>query len=198
MRSPCYLGRVGFLKRKGEVRFRNIEIKELLPEKAIGAAANNDGLAAARPAQRAEENGKPKLAVLAEAPSKPPPAKDAFQPGSVWKGTYTRRASDNPNEGREPAVLTVLERDGKTFKARFEIQAGENTQDREVTGTIGKGVIRWFAKDVKVLGGPKGHQGQDHVGKMRGRHIDLSYSGTAIYNSGVTVRGEVRLELDTH
>ena len=72
------------------------------------------------------------------------------------------------------------------------------TQDREVTGTIEKGVIRWFAKDVKVLGGPKGHQGQDHVGKMRGRRIDLAYSGTAIYNSGVTVRGEVRLELDTH
>ena len=47
-----YLGRVGFLKRKGEVRFRNIEIKELLPEKAIGAAANNDGLAAARRATR--------------------------------------------------------------------------------------------------------------------------------------------------
>ena len=60
------------------------------------------------------------------------PKADPFAEKSVWVNTGTVRQ-----------VLTVTERKGETFRARFEIGAGI---DRDVSGTV---------KDVKVSCSPK-------------------------------------------
>jgi hypothetical protein len=88
---------------------------------------------------------------------------DAFQPGTVWKGT-TEVGVYNLRGSREsmrtiPATLTVLERDGSSYKARFE----EGRTILEVRGTITRGIVRWSTKDVKVI---QGAAGFDHTGRL--------------------------------
>lgn len=84
-----------------------------------------------------------------------------FQTESVW-------VSDTPKR-----VLTVTERRGETFRARFAI--GEDV-DREVTGTIKGNRLSWYAKDVRVVKGdnPGGdNHGTIIIDKNEGFRIDF-------------------------
>jgi hypothetical protein len=73
---------------------------------------------------------------------------DPFKANSVWvDGTR---------------ALTVLERRGETFRARFVIGT---TIDREVTGTIKDGKVAWLSKDVRPLKGGAGGDNQATITK---------------------------------
>ncbi len=54
-------------------------------------------------------------------------------------------------------TLTVLERKGETFHARFVIG---NSLERMVTGTVKDGKVSWLAKDVRVIKGGPGADNQ--------------------------------------
>jgi hypothetical protein len=73
---------------------------------------------------------------------------DPFQPNSVWV-----------NDKNAKFVLTVTERTGAIFKARFEI--GANL--REITGTVKDGKVEWFARDVVTI---RGNVGKDNHGTI--------------------------------
>ncbi len=79
------------------------------------------------------------------ATSTPIDARDPFQPKSIW-------FSDNPRH-----VLTVIERKGAMFRARFEV--GPNIT-RMIKGTVKDGKVDWFAKDVRAIRGKVG--GDNH------------------------------------
>jgi len=78
-----------------------------------------------------------------------------FQVRSVW-------VSDNP-----AMSLTVTERRGGTFRARFLI--GEKI-DRDVIGTIKDNKLTWLGKDAKAL---KGTPGNDNYGTITNDQIDF-------------------------
>jgi len=80
---------------------------------------------------------------------------DAIRPNSVWEAAHGMK-------------LTILERNGGTFRAR--LQAGKS--DREVSGTVKGDTISWLAKDVRATsGGPGG----DTFGTIRGGTIDFTW-----------------------
>jgi hypothetical protein len=82
-------------------------------------------------------------------PAPKPPAStspvDPFRAKSVWIND------------EQKMNLTVLERKGETFRARFVIGP---TIDREVTGTVKDGKLSWLAKDVKAVNGNGGGDNQ--------------------------------------
>jgi len=90
----------------------------------------------------------PPVAKAAGAPA------DAIQPNSVWVG--------------EKLTLTILERTGDTFRARFET----GNAVREITGTVKDNKISWLAKDVHAVRGDAGH---DNFGTIIGNRIDFTY-----------------------
>jgi pimeloyl-ACP methyl ester carboxylesterase len=80
---------------------------------------------------------------------------DAIQPNSVW-------------EDGQGVTLTILERNGGTFRARFH----SGKADREVTGTVKDDTISWLAKDVRAIsGGPGG----DNFGTITDGKIDFTW-----------------------
>jgi poly(3-hydroxybutyrate) depolymerase len=80
---------------------------------------------------------------------------DAIQPNSVWQ------------DGRS-TTLTILERNGNTFRARVETRNAV----REVTGTVKDKTISWLAKDVRAIsGGPGG----DNFGTITDGKIDFTW-----------------------
>jgi hypothetical protein len=68
-------------------------------------------------------------------------AQDLFRPGSIWDG-------ENPQGG-----LKVVQRQGDRFVAEF--QRGDDV--KQIKGTILDGKITWYARDVEVLQGERGH-----------------------------------------
>ncbi len=89
---------------------------------------------------------------------------DAFEVGSVWNG--------------EPEIqkfkLTVLERSGRRFKAKFE----SKNWVREVSGTVNGSSVAWKAKDVRAI---KGGAGGGNLGTIvrddEGMRIDFAWRG---------------------
>ncbi|WP_372894763.1 hypothetical protein [Stieleria sp.] len=79
---------------------------------------------------------------------------DAFQVDSVWNG------SDSMSKGFK---LTVLERDGGRFKARFE----STRWVREVSGIATDSFVSWNSKDVHAI---KGSAGGDNQGTIVSDH----------------------------
>ena len=107
------------------------------------------------------------LKVLPNAATAPA---DAIQPGSSW-----RNNSDD--------VLTIVERNGDTFCARFEHR---KAFIRELSGHVRGNQISWLAKDVRAV---RGGQGGDNVGTIVGDKIDLTWDnndGKGVH-SGVTL-----------
>ena len=102
---------------------------------------------------------------------------DPFQEKSVWASAALEVEH----------VLTVTERKGDTFKARF---VGKDYWDRAVSGTIMDGKVVWLAKDVVAV---KGNQGLDNYGTLvtdeKGERIDF------VYKSGNDVKGMFTLRL---
>jgi serine/threonine protein kinase len=100
-------------------------------------------------------------------PPRAPPASagpDLFQKGSVWKGVL------HHGKGNHPATLTVLDRDGETFRARLDLKGPEIVRVIK-KGTIKNGAIRWAIKDVDVTAGRS--PGQDVTGIVAGPRITL-------------------------
>jgi hypothetical protein len=91
---------------------------------------------------------------------------DAFQPGSVWRGKTDITVIGTTEKHSTAATLIVLERNGSSFKARFE----DGTAIREIRGTIDKGAIGWRATNVTAIQGGQGH---NTGGKLRGTAIVL-------------------------
>jgi hypothetical protein len=100
-----------------------------------------------------KELGKLREGSLAVTPA------DPFQPKSTW-------VNDKPK-----MTLTVIERKGNTFRARFV--AGD-TIEREVRGTIKDGKVSWLAKDVRALKGGPGHDNHGTFDK-EGEKIDFTF-----------------------
>ena len=97
---------------------------------------------------------------------------DHFTVGSSWK-------SDD-----RPIVLTVTERNGKTFRAKFL----DNVDEREVVGQVAASdTISWLAKDTKAL---KGNAGHDNVGTIssNGTRIDFTFGAGAKVKGKYTLR----------
>jgi hypothetical protein len=96
---------------------------------------------------------------------KRPIAGDAFRVRSVWKG----------ESKFEDFKLTVLERSGGRFKAKFESKGWV----REVSGTASGNSVSWKGKDVRVV---KGNAGGDNQGTIvrddRGIRIDFTWRGS--------------------
>jgi serine/threonine protein kinase len=111
---------------------------------------------------------------------------DAFQPGTVWKGTGDQ-VIDGKTLPPRPIMLTVLSREGKTFSARQEY----DKVVREIHGTIERGVVRWLRKDVRVLQGEG--PGYDHEGKLSGNDLELLTEGA--FPDGRPFRVVIKLHL---
>jgi hypothetical protein len=73
---------------------------------------------------------------------------DPFQPKSIWFTDEPRR------------VLTVTQRKGAIFQARFEVGPSIT---RMITGTVKDGKVDWFAKDVRAI---RGKVGDDNHGTV--------------------------------
>ncbi len=80
---------------------------------------------------------------------------DAIQPGSIWRD--------------DDKTLTILERKGDTYRARFE--TGSKIV-REVGGPVKGNTISWLAKDVHAI---SGNQGGDNFGTINGDKIAFVY-----------------------
>jgi hypothetical protein len=98
------------------------------------------------------------------APPAPAAGPDLFQKGSIWKGVLHHA------RGNHPAVLTVLDREGETFRARLDLKNPDNIRVIK-KGTIKNGAIRWSVKDVDVTAGRS--PGQDVTGIVAGPRITL-------------------------
>ncbi len=109
---------------------------------------------------------------------KPPAAPaDPFAEKSVWVNTGTIRQ-----------VLTVIERKGENFRARFEVGTAI---DREVSGQVKGGKVSWLAKDVKAATGlPGGDNAGTLVRDKEGDRIDFAWQqGTA--SGAFTLRRQI-------
>lgn len=107
-------------------------------------------------------------------PDLPPPATNAvdpFQPGSVWVGGFVNKLK-----------LTVLERRGEAFTARFELGT---RLVREMQGVVNGNRVSWPGKDVGangvgiLNGDTNGMISRDQTGNK----IDLEWRCTAMKGS---------------
>jgi hypothetical protein len=70
-------------------------------------------------------------------------------------------------------VLTIIERQGEKFRARFVI--GTNVV-REVNGTVKDGKVLWLAKDVQPIKGGAGVDNEGTINKdAKGFYLDFSW-----------------------
>ena len=97
---------------------------------------------------------------------------DALQPGTIWIGKRFHFMDGTKKPKEASATLTVRERTGETFRARYVV--GDSI--REISGTIKDGQIGWFADDVRVV---KGARGLSHLGMIRGEQITITFSGNS-------------------
>ena len=93
-------------------------------------------------------------------------------------------------DDKQANVLTVIERKGDTFRARFEVGGGGIV--REVTGVVKDGKLSWLAKDVRAIKGRPGDDNQATITSDKdGDLLDFTYS-----NNGRTL-GAFVLRLKT-
>jgi hypothetical protein len=138
-------------------------------------------LAAALPRCRIEWDGavvEPKAdAATTNAPTADGiPALDPFQPKSIWVGNK-----------KPKLVLTVTERNGASFRARFVVGPGIT---RMINGTVKDGKVDWFAKDVIAI---KGHVGDDNHGTIASD--DLGDKIDFVWGQGSEIKGQFTLRL---
>ncbi len=101
-------------------------------------------------------------------------AADAFTAGAVWVN-HARRIT-----------LTVLERDGERFRARFQIAGAV---DREVTGEVKGDSVSWLAKDARAFRGSAGGDNSGVFGKDRnGSKIDFTWRSANGAHGSYTLR----------
>ena len=102
------------------------------------------------------------------------PQTDAFSAKSVW-------VNDTKNH-----VLTVTERKGEKFTARFEV--GDKIV-REVSGTIKDGKLEWLAKNVRAVSGGAGGDNHGTLEKDKsGNKIEFVWREDSGANGTFTLR----------
>jgi hypothetical protein len=104
------------------------------------------------------------------------PAIDLFQPKSTWVGNKKPRL-----------VLTVTERKGANFRAKFAVGPGIT---RMISGTVKDGKVDWFAKDVIAV---KGRVGDDNHGTIASD--DLGDKIDFVWGPGSEIKGKFTLRL---
>ena len=88
---------------------------------------------------------------------------DVVQAKSVWSSEF----------GGATHVLTIIDRQGDTFRARFEIAIkGKAIIIRDVTGPVKGNQISWLAKNVHAT---KGKPGGDNFGTIDGDRIEFRW-----------------------
>lgn len=133
------------------------EVSERVP-KLIGGGAKQT------PHEIKNLTGKPPLLAGADE-SEGAKGGDAFRANSVWENQASKLR------------LTVLEREGETFRARFVIGDDRNPLIREVAGTVRNGKVSWLARNVRALRGGVGGDNVGTLGKDRdGDKIDFAYT----------------------
>ncbi len=118
-----------------------------------------------------DKNGKT-LAKVGPAPIK----SDPFVVNSVWTGM----------EGGVKQTLTVLERNGEKFKARYVADLGPII--REVRGTVKDGKIEWFARDAVAISGNAGGDMIGTLGEEDGKPILITKWKMGQKEGGTTLR----------
>jgi len=99
---------------------------------------------------------------------------DPFQVKSVW-------VSENPTR-----TLTVLERKGETFRARFVLL---EKNEFEFTGTVKEGKVVWFLKDVRIIRGTAAGDNLGTIGSDKfGDKIDFVFRGIKGGTGSYTLR----------
>gem|GEM_PF-6456696 len=104
-------------------------------------------------------------------------AKSPFQPKSAWVGD------------KSGLILTVVERNGETFRATLISPDGKI--QRVITGTVKGNQVAWLAKDMRVIKGGSDHR-HDTLGTIssgpKGDRIDIVWrdakggSGKGVYH----------------
>ena len=111
------------------------------------------------------------------AESKPVAVANPFAEKSVWVGT---------GAGNVRQVLTVTERTGDKFRARFEVGA---KIERDVSGTIKDGKVSWLAKDLRAVSGGVGGDNQGTLGSDKdGDKIDFEWQDSKGANGKFVLR----------
>jgi len=87
------------------------------------------------------------------------PGGDAIQAGTIWSA----------NEAGLVKKLTILERHGDNFKAKYDV--GPKIV-RIISGVVKDGKMMWLAKDVQ---GIQGGAGGDNTGTISGNRIDFEW-----------------------
>ena len=171
------------------VEFRKIEIKEHVPSAAAASPATRHAAGTAELAPGANNGGRPHVEknLVPHQRAKFAVA-DAFQPGTIWTGKQILHTEGTPKPQEISVTLTVRERAGERFKARFV----HGNSKRDVHGTIENGRIRWLARDVTVV---KGNKGFDYDGTINGGQIHLTCSGI-VTSSGKRRSGTTRMHLE--
>ncbi len=123
-----YSGRIGFLKRAGEVRFRNIEIKEL---------SSGEGKSAPAADEAKKEDPKPQEGRKVGRAA----AVDSLPVGSAWKGTRTYRKGWYAGTTVHYEIHVDKREEAKFTGRKFDNGAGRNRA--EIEGTIEKATITW-------------------------------------------------------
>ncbi len=165
---------------------RAIETKELAPSSPVATTKTQENsekpelTTAARNVGRSNAQKK----VVAHKTSKNK-VTDSFQPGTIWTGKHVVFTEGTKKANEVAARLTVRERIGEAFRARYEV----GDRIREINGTIKDGQIGWYALDATPV---KGGRGLNNLGMIRGGQITVTFSGI---NGGKRISGTVNMHL---
>jgi serine/threonine protein kinase len=113
--------------------------------------------------------------------------RDALQTKTIWVGKQLRMQEGMPQPETGDVKFSVLERGPESFVAILEAV----NYIRKIRGQIKDGRISWLKEDVEAI---KGNPGHDHMGKLQGNEITLTYSGIAV-TDGRPVWGTLQLRL---
>jgi hypothetical protein len=188
-------GWIGLMNQGSDVRFRNIEIKELAPSSLAANPEPRRPAAKSEPARVTPGSGGP---IVQKNLSKRKVAKnkvaDAFQPGTVWTGERILFIDGTAEPQELSSTLTVREREGGRFKARYVL--GKDAAF-EVNGAIDDDGIRWVSGDVKAIEGYRGPDPFDYeyAGTIRNDQISMTFSGIHTSN-GKRISGTLNLRLE--
>jgi hypothetical protein len=115
---------------------------------------------------------------------------DRFQAGTVWTGSLEGVGASSGKSATSSAQLklTILDRDGERFKARYDVGTGTT---RIIMGHVKGRRLWWTPEDVTVERGSS--KGVDTFGYINGKQIQMRYFGTN--EKGVAGFGVIELGL---
>jgi tetratricopeptide (TPR) repeat protein len=163
--APPYHNRANCYRVRGNIRQADEDMRRFNELKAQGKGFSPRPVAMKRPQLPGSKAGPGPTSIEGSKG-----ADDLFQVNSVW-------VKDSPK-----MTLTVLERKGDTFRAKFWV----GTIEREVAGTVKNGKISWLARDVRPFRGAS--PGGDHEGNIQGNTIDFVWRESSGRSGEFTLR----------